>query len=214
MTAAYNTARGARYEARKLAGVCLDCGAGLTDEDGAWCVEHTESRRLSAEKYRRSRKGRRRDRAQQKLIYARKVAAGRCVYGGCRAQAAVGQRRCQFHREEHSITNGGYVERRRQGVSLVKAPKRAATVECVVDIPRVSLRDRILGAVRRGAHEIAEIHEALGASTHTERNTVLQGLKRASGAGLLTRTPLGKGPTAGNLYHLAAPVAAVTRKAS
>lgn len=64
-----------RYYQKKLAGLCVHCGAGLQEDDSVSCVDCTE-RKIAWDK---SRKGRKSIAATKRRIRAKHLAEGRCV---------------------------------------------------------------------------------------------------------------------------------------
>ncbi len=68
------------YWERKLAGLCVDCAAGLTDEDtGIRCLECRAEEVRRGTKYKATANGRAKYNAAAKRRYDARVAAGKCV---------------------------------------------------------------------------------------------------------------------------------------
>ena len=95
------------YQARKLAGLCVDCSAGLQDGDAQRCVECEERDRAQ-----KARPGARvRDAARDRKYREQRRAAGQC--SNCPAPALPNQTRCENHREKNMIADRRYVEKKR-----------------------------------------------------------------------------------------------------
>lgn len=91
----------ARYQARKLAGLCTSCSAGLDADDVQKCVECAAMAAASARRYQSSDRGRETTRKRVAALRRRRVDAGICVR--CSVPATPGRRMCVEHAKEHSI---------------------------------------------------------------------------------------------------------------
>jgi len=89
-------AKRAEYMRRKLAGECVECAAGLQDDDGLRCVECAEVARTSLSKTRTAR-------------YWRRRAEGKCV--DCESPRLSHVLRCELHNAHHNARQAAYVRR-------------------------------------------------------------------------------------------------------
>lgn len=80
---------------------CVDCAAGLQDEDGVRCVECADRQRESLVRYRQTDKGRTANRRILKKRRDARRAAGQCV--DCPSPALPGASRCEPHRARNAL---------------------------------------------------------------------------------------------------------------
>ena len=105
-------ARMARYTARKLEGRCVDCNAGLGDDDNLTCVECTArmqawraspagraSARKAQQRYLKTESGRKANAKKTQRYRQRAIANGLCLQ--CTAKATRG-RLCERHGAAHA----------------------------------------------------------------------------------------------------------------
>jgi DNA-directed RNA polymerase subunit RPC12/RpoP len=90
---------------------CVDCSAGLQDEDGTRCVECAARALTHQRRYDRSAKGRATTRARMSRLYHARRTRGECV-GGCGRAALPGIARCQEHADRQKLARVGYAERK------------------------------------------------------------------------------------------------------
>lgn len=90
-----------RYLHRKTAGLCIRCGAGLTDDDSAECVECAAATEESSRRYRTSEHGRARKREHVAADRKRRRELGKCRV--CSLPAVSGRTMCEAHAKQHSI---------------------------------------------------------------------------------------------------------------
>ncbi len=190
----------ARYERRKLEQRCIDCDAGLQEDDGLRCVECAESATEAKRKYWASGKPCERTAAWHRADYAQRKAIGVCLH--CSKPAAPGGVMCSTHRAEASARSVASKRRRKQGIALM--PKSRAAPQSVQSAPYHPMDGvlskptvRVLRAIRFfDWAPSADILDAAGApeyvfrsgvGTNTERNGITSALKRLASDGLVDR---------------------------
>jgi hypothetical protein len=172
---AKNQKRREMYLTRKLAGVCVDCQAGLQSDDGLRCVECNERDFIRQRKYLRSERGRLKTRARERALYHRDVEASRArrrdgyqdrkvagVCPRCTSPALPDHTLCERHRKKLNKANRLYRKRKREGVTVLAtvrrrkrkpSPKRhPGTVESIwayqpADVLKNAYRYRLLTAM-------------------------------------------------------------------
>ncbi len=148
--AEYNANRRARYLKRKLDSVCIDCAAGLQDDDGLRCVECAEKAATSRKVYYNTKHGRAMERAQHRARYARLAVARKCP--SCQRPATRGV----WYDEHHAFqrdANTRHRARKAAGISqmyprpLAPQPQRAKE-PAYTPFDEVSTIVRLLRALR------------------------------------------------------------------
>lgn len=105
-------ARRARYAARKAAGLCTRCGAGLQETDlTSECVECVAAHAAAMARYYTSEKGRQTRNAEARRRRARLVADGKCAQCARPNTDGAGQR-CAACTEMHRVYNARYLDRK------------------------------------------------------------------------------------------------------
>lgn len=123
-----NAKRRQMYLDRKIAGVCIDCRAGLQDDDGLRCVECTAKALVSKQRWRaRQPRGRMRkaDRARRQSRHAQRAAQGRCT--NCLEPRWNGSIMCHGHLLAARRFKREWLRRKRAGLTPLK-PKNARKV--------------------------------------------------------------------------------------
>ena len=106
-------ARKARYAARKAAGRCVRCGAGLQDTDLTLeCVECVAAHAASMARYVATDHGRAAGNAEARRRRARWFADGRCVE--CGRKHAGPTKKCEPCLEKHRVNGAAYLDRKEQ----------------------------------------------------------------------------------------------------
>lgn len=101
----------ARYQARKAAGLCVYCAAGLIDA-GTLCIECKERKAEARERYDASAKGKAAELRHQRKKLARRRANAQCL--SCANPALPGRRRCEAHLAYQAAAQAVYLDRKEQ----------------------------------------------------------------------------------------------------
>ncbi len=191
--------RRALYATRKAAQVCVECAAGLQEEDGLHCVECNERRTETRKRYRKT-GGARLERKWQTKTRETRKAAGLCTQ--CPRVAVAGRVRCAEHIAYHRRYSKLWLRLKRAGAETVgvishrttspapfveELPDYHVPIEVKLGRPRL----RILRAMRHLDWERAnEVLRVAGAPDHsgtTEYNNLSAVLGRLVGLGLVER---------------------------
>ncbi len=96
-----------RYAARKAARRCVQCNAGLLDEEpGPRCTEHEEAHRKAWARMSKTPKHKQTRMARRDA----RTAEGICL--GCPAKPVPGRRRCQACLDVHAAATAEYLDRK------------------------------------------------------------------------------------------------------
>lgn len=185
--------RRARYQERKLSGKCIDCAAGLQEDDGLRCVECEESATISKMRYNRSSRVRRRTRRIVNKRRNERRAAGLCIACGVSASPRS-KLYCDEHLAARRVHQLNYRARRRAGMPTIQRKSRAdiqipsdsAVGYVPIDAIESSCRVRLfLTMLRFDWIDTRELFDVLGVPEfdaarveNTERNALARYLSR------------------------------------
>lgn len=191
--------RHALYWTRKLAGLCVDCGAGLTDDDtGVRCVECRAAQVLRQIAYSRKPTVRKRTRRNERNLHQRRVEQGLCVDCGLKLHERGAHTRCAGCRRHRRLL---HQQRMTAATELPATAARMPTLRAEIDdyIPfderEQNFRVRVLRAVHWLTHDggwadsveiFIAAHVADGADSR-ERNGAQVVLGRLVKLGLVER---------------------------
>jgi hypothetical protein len=188
------------YTSRKLAQQCVDCAAGLQDDDGLRCVE-CEDRNRAAKKVSRNRDGRAVEKAYERKTRAARRANGLC--SGCSEPAAAGKSRCEKHLELHREYTRNWARAKRAGLTRSKPnPFQAAPAPEMPYQPLDELKQKPRARILLRLSWMdwvtpLELFATLNVdmsdgSQSTERNTYDVTLQRLARMGFVERRRVGK----------------------
>lgn len=132
------------YLDRKLSGVCIDCRAGLTDDDGLRCVECTHKALVAKQRWRAKQplgRMRKEDRTRRQSRHTQRAEQGLCV--NCLAPRWNGTTMCLGHLSAARRFKREWLRRKRAGLIPLR-PKRARKPIPRVQTERIVDRDRRL----------------------------------------------------------------------
>lgn len=173
------------YATRKLAGLCIDCAAGLQEDDGLRCMECAELERLYARRY-RANGGQTRENVKAKARRIERQGAGLCAW--CRSPVVPGSVLCHGHALSRSKTRARLRAAKRAGIVAIRPPRSLALPSRVdTTEQRASGRISLLSVLSNSEWlSMGQVLERLH-TEQSERNTRTVLLGRLVKQGLIER---------------------------